>query len=68
MYLLIEDDNLLKKYNTTWGEVSADIRKEFDSKSFYNKKFLESEIKSYGYEVADFYGKEFLRWALIIPV
>ena len=30
MYFLIEDDDLLEKYNTVWGKVSADIKKEFD--------------------------------------
>ena len=29
----IEDDNLLKKYNTIWDKVSADIKKEFDSEA-----------------------------------
>ena len=28
---LIEDDDLLKKYNTILDKVSADIKKEFDS-------------------------------------
>ena len=27
MYFLIEDDDLLKKYNASWDEVSADIKK-----------------------------------------
>ena len=27
---LIENDNLLKKYNTIWDKVSAYIQKEFD--------------------------------------
>ena len=31
MYFLIEDDDLLKKYNTIWDKVSADIKREFDS-------------------------------------
>ena len=26
MYILIEDDDLLKKYNTIWDKVSADIK------------------------------------------
>ena len=26
-YFLIEDNNLLKKYNTIWDKVSADIKK-----------------------------------------
>ena len=35
----IEDDNLLKKYNTILDKVSFDIKKEFDSEPVYNKKF-----------------------------
>ena len=27
----IKDDDLLKKYDNTWDNVSADIKKEFDS-------------------------------------
>ena len=27
MYFLIEDDELLEKYNTIWDKVSADIKK-----------------------------------------
>ena len=40
MYLLIEDDDLLEKYNTIWDKVSADIKKEFDNKPVYNKNYL----------------------------
>ena len=36
MYFLIEDDNLLRKYSTIWNKVSADIKKEFESKPVYN--------------------------------
>ena len=32
LYLLIEDDDFLEKYNTIWDKVSADIKKEFGSK------------------------------------
>ena len=39
MYFSIEDDDLLKKYNTIWDKVSADIKKEFDSEPVYNKIF-----------------------------
>ena len=35
-YFLIEDDDLLEKYNTIWDKVSTDIKKEFDSEPFYN--------------------------------
>ena len=42
MHFLIENDELLEKYNTIWDKVSADIRKEFDSKPVYNKKVFEN--------------------------
>ena len=45
MYFLIEDDDLLEKYNTIWDKVSADIKKEFDSKPAYNKKCLKTKVK-----------------------
>ena len=54
----IEDDNLLKKYNTIWDKVSADINKEFDSEAGYNKKFLKTKIKSYVGEATGFHDKE----------
>ena len=68
MCFLIEDDNLLEKYNTFWDKISADIKKELDSEPVYNKKFLKTKIKSHGDEVTDFYDKKILRWTLIILV
>ena len=35
-YFLIEDDDLLEKYNTIWDKVNADIKKESDSEPVYN--------------------------------
>ena len=55
MYFLIEDDELLEKYNTIWDEVSADIKKEFNSEPVYVKNYLKTKIKSDGDEVTDFY-------------
>ena len=57
MYFLIEDDDLLEKYNTIWDKVSADIKKVFHSEPV-NKNFLKIKIKSHGDEVTDFYDKE----------
>ena len=54
MYFLMEDDDLLEKYNTTWDTVSANIRKEFDSEPVCNKNYLKIKIKSYGNEVTNF--------------
>ena len=42
MYFLIKDDDLLKKYNTIWDKVNADIKKEFDSELVYNRTFLKT--------------------------
>ena len=42
MYFLIEDDDLLEKYDTFWDKVSADIKTEFDSESVYNKNCLKA--------------------------
>ena len=43
MYFLIKNDDLLEKYNTIWEKASVDIRKGFDSKAVYNKKFLKTK-------------------------
>ena len=40
MYFLTEDDDLLKQYTITWDKVSADIKKEFDSKPVYNNNYF----------------------------
>ena len=59
MYFLIEDDDLLEKYNTIWDKVSADIKKELsDSEPVYNKNYLKHKIKSHGDEVTDFCDKK----------
>ena len=39
MYFMIEDDDLLEKYNTIWEKVSSDIKKEFDSEPVCNNFF-----------------------------
>ena len=50
MYFLTGDDDLLEKHNTIWNKVSADIKKEFDSKPVYNKNFLNMCIIKYFYD------------------
>ena len=50
MYFLTEDDDLLEKHNTIWNKVSADMKKEFDSKPVYNKNFLNMCIIKYFYD------------------
>ena len=60
MYFLIEDDDLLEKYNTIWEEVSDGIKKEFDNETVYNKEYLKTEIKSHGNKLQIFTIKKFL--------
>ena len=58
MYFLIKDDDLLKKYNTIWDKVNADIKKELDSKPVYIKKFLKTKIKSCSDQAKDFHDEK----------
>ena len=58
MPFLIENNDLLEKYNTIWNKVSTDIKKKIDSKSVYNNTFLKTTIKSYGDEATGFRVKE----------
>ena len=48
---LIPNDDLLEKYNTIWNKVSTDVKKEFESKSVYNKEILKTKIKFHHDEV-----------------
>ena len=61
MYFLIEDDELLEKYNAILDKVSVDTKKEFDSEIVYNKEFLKTKIKYHGDEVTFFYDKEIIK-------
>ena len=53
---LIEDGDLLEKYNTIWDKLNADFKKDFDSDPAYNKQFLKIKIKRHGDE--DFYNTD----------
>ena len=46
MSFLIEDHELLEKYNIIWNKVSNSIKKDFDGKHVNNKKYLKTKIKS----------------------
>ena len=37
---LIEEDELLGKYDTIWDKISADIKKEFENELVYNNFFF----------------------------
>ena len=57
---MIEDDDLLKKYNDIWNNVSNIIKKELACGSIYNKTFLKTKIILYGDGATDFYIREIL--------
>ena len=63
MCFLTENDDLLEQYNTIWDNVSADIKKEFDSEPVSNKNFMKNKVKSHSDEVRDFYNKKILKVA-----
>ena len=58
MYFLIEDEDLLEKYNTIWDKFSADIKKEFDSEPVYQTFFFENQNKISWWWSYNFYDKE----------
>ena len=47
MSFLIKDYELLKKCIEIWEKVRCSIKKEFDSESVYNEKYLRTNIKLY---------------------
>ena len=55
---MIEDDELLKKYNTVWDKVSAKIKKEFDTKPMCNNFFLKTTMISHCDEDTNFYDEK----------
>ena len=46
MSFLIKDDELQMKENKICDKLSNNMKKEFDSKPLYNKKFLQNKIKT----------------------
>ena len=58
---LIKDDELSKIYNKNLNKASNSIKKEFDNESIYIKSFLQTKIKSYSDDIANFRDKEMLK-------
>ena len=65
MYFLIEDDNLLEKYNTIWDKVSAALKKNLIAslsiKVFWKKSLMVMKLSI-------FTVKKFLRKSLLTLV
>ena len=55
MNLLINDEELLKKYNKIQDKVKNLFKKEFNSETVYNDKYIKIKINLYN---ANFYGNK----------
>ena len=64
----IEDDDLLEKCNIIWDKISANIKKEFDSKLVYKKKKIKTKTHVTVMTLQIFMAKKLLRWILILLV
>ena len=42
-----KDAELIERYNKIWDAVSNSMKKEFDSETVYNEKYLKTKIISY---------------------
>ena len=49
---------IIKKYNTIWDKITAEIKKEFDSEAVCNKNFLKTKIRFHADEVTDIYDEK----------
>ena len=45
--LLVQDRELLKKYNEIWDKISNLIKKVFNSETVYNDKYIKTKIIIY---------------------
>ena len=52
------NDCLLEKCDTIWNKDNADVKKEFDSKSAYNKESFKTKIQPHSNEDTGFYNKK----------
>ena len=51
VYFLIKNDELLEKHNEILETVKNNLKKELDSESVYNEKYLKAKIKSYNGQI-----------------
>ena len=44
MSFLLKDDELSEKHNEIWGKVMDSLKRDFNSKTVYNKNYLKGKI------------------------
>ena len=60
---MIKGDKLLEQYNEIWEKVKHSLKKEFDSKPVYNKKYLKAKIKTYNRKInINFHNNKIPKW------
>ena len=47
MNLLVNDKEILEKYNKIWNKIKSLIKKEFNSEPVYNDQYINTKIKIY---------------------
>ena len=66
MPFLIKDEKSLEQYNETWEKVSNSIKKIFNSKPAYHKKYLKTEAKSYEGKINTNEGSQYIFMSAIL--
>ena len=49
--ILVNDKEVLKKYSEIWNKIKSLIKREFNSESVYNDKYIKTKIKIYNKRV-----------------
>ena len=55
MNLLVRDEVLIKEYNEIWDKIRNLLKKEFDSESVYNDKYMKTKTNLYNTYGMNFY-------------
>ena len=45
--LLVNDKEILKKYNEIWNKIKSLLKKDFNSEPVYNDKYIKTKVKVY---------------------
>ena len=45
MYLMIEDDRVLAKYNDIWNKIKKTLNIKFHSMPVYDEKYIKANVK-----------------------